>query len=133
MSSSEYRIVMPSTSAGVFSGGAGASGSRTCSQAPAASRSDLPARAPSSSTSPFSASVAATVRDSPSRRASPASTRMPARPSGTGMDRSVTTASGLVAGAAAADRGGVGAEHRTPEQHYRPAHDRRHGNGEHEP
>src|SRR5271165_1310717 len=92
MSSSEYRIVMPSISTGVFSNGAGGSGRRTCSQAPAARRSDLPAGTPSNSTPPSSASAAAAVRDKPSNRDSPASTRIPARPSGTGIDRSVISA-----------------------------------------
>ena len=82
---------MPSMSTGVFSSGAGASGSRTSSHAPAASRSDLPAGAPSRSTPPSSASAAAAVRDSPSSRARPASTRMPASPSGTGIERVVIT------------------------------------------
>src|SRR5271167_4516320 len=57
MSSSEYRIVMPSISTGVFSSGAGGSGSRTCSHAPAVRWSDLPAGTPSSSTPPSSASA----------------------------------------------------------------------------
>ncbi len=87
MSSSEYRIVMPSMSTGVFSGGAGASGSRTSSQAPGVRRSDLPTGVPSRSTPPSSASAAAAVRDRPSSLASPASTRMPASPSGTGIER----------------------------------------------
>src|ERR1700757_820276 len=89
MSSSEYRIVMPSMSTGVFSSGAGGSGNRTCSHAPAARRSDLPAGTPSNSTPPSSASAAAAVRERPSSRDSPASTRMPANPSGTGIDRSL--------------------------------------------
>ena len=81
---------MPSISTGVFSSGAGASGSRTSSQAPAVSRSALPAGVPSRSTPPSSASAAAAVRDSPSSRASPASTRIPASPSGTGINRVAT-------------------------------------------
>ena len=89
MSSSEYRMVMPSISTGVFSTGAGDSGSVTLSQAPPVSRSDLPAGTPSISTPPSSATAAAAVRDTPSRRARPASTRIPARPSGTGIERCV--------------------------------------------
>src|ERR1700759_1646950 len=92
MSSSEYRIVMPSMSTGVFSSGAGGSGNRTCSHAPAARRSDLPASTPSNSTPPSSASAAAAVRNNPTSRDNPASTRIPARPSGTGIDRSLISA-----------------------------------------
>src|ERR1700730_14157728 len=88
MSSSEYSTVMPTTSSTRFSGGEGCSGSRTSSHAPEVRRSDFDARAPSMSTAPSSASAAAAVRDSPSRRAMPASTRIPASPSGTGMDLS---------------------------------------------
>ena len=93
---------MPSMSTGVFSSGAGASGSRTCSHAPALSRSDLPACTPSSSTPPSSAIAAAALRDTPSRRATPASTRMPASPSGTGIDRWAISSSTPSAGSSAA-------------------------------
>ena len=78
---------MPSISCGVFSTGGGASGSRTSSQEPATSLSDFAAGAPSISTPPSSAIVATAVRDNPSSRARPASTRIPASPSGTGIER----------------------------------------------
>ena len=122
---------MPSISTGVFSTGAGASGSRTSSHAPAVSLSDLPARAPSTSTPPSSASVATAVRDSPSSRASPASTRIPASPSGTGIDGVVVTLDAL--GLAAADRIEVETEQRQGNQQDRPADHRRIGHVEHRP
>ncbi len=120
------------------------SGSRTCSHAPAVRRSDFPACTPSSSTPPSSASAAAALRDSPSSRASPASTRMPARPSGTGIERSVISCSvapsaGLIRlSARAAVRAPaygveVEAEDRQHDQQDRAADHRRVGDVEHRP
>src|SRR5690606_5594440 len=88
--------------------GAGGSGRVTSSQPPATSRSDFPSARPSRRTPPDSAISAARVRDRPRSRASAASTRSPASPSGTGSDR----VSGIVvrreSGLAPAARGPAG-------------------------
>src|SRR5690625_3434755 len=87
MSSSSWTISMPGTGSGGAAAALGGSGRVTSSQPPATRRSDLPRGRPSRRTPPDSASSAARVRESPSNRASAASTRSPARPSGTGRER----------------------------------------------
>src|SRR5450830_361902 len=88
-SSSSWTMRRPGTgSGGVCSTGAAGPGSSTSSHPPATSRSDFPSSRPSSVTWPSAASSAARVRDRPNRRARPASTRSPSRPSGTGSERS---------------------------------------------
>src|SRR5699024_6117990 len=80
-------MAIPGTGSGGGGGSAARSGSSTSSQAPASSRSDLPSVRPSMVTAPAAASSAALVRLIPSNRARAASTRWPARPSGTGRAR----------------------------------------------
>src|SRR6478609_1260065 len=96
MSSSSWTMDMPGTGSAMICrlGLSSGRGSETSSIEPAESRSDLATDLPSSTTLPSAARSAAFVRETPKRRATPASTRSPSRPSGT---RTVRT-SGIVVG-----------------------------------
>src|SRR5699024_639295 len=95
-SSSSRRMAIPGTGSGGGGGSAARSGSTTSSQLPASSRSDLPSVRPSMVTAPVAASSAALVRLIPRSRARAASTRWPARPSGTGRARRSAIGLGLL-------------------------------------
>src|SRR5689334_22609714 len=94
MSSSSWTIDMPGTGWAMTAmlGLCSAAGRDTSSIAPAERRSDFATVLPFTTTWPSAARSAAFVRDTPKRRATPASTRSPSRPSGT---RTVRT-SGIV-------------------------------------
>ncbi len=83
MASSSWMILMPSTVSGTMATGSIAAGIATSSIEPGSTRSDFAGGAPSTLTWPLRISSAARVRDSPNIRAIAASTRSPARPSGT--------------------------------------------------
>src|SRR5690606_270341 len=85
ISLSSCTMRMPSTGSArtVNSSGSRTGGSTTSTQSPDCSRSDLPTARPPTVTCPSPARSATRLRDRPSRRARPASTRSPSRPSGT--------------------------------------------------
>src|SRR6476469_5030128 len=95
MSSSSWTIDIPGTGWAMTCrlGLSSARGNETSSIVPAESRSDFATVLPSMTTWPSAARSAALVRETPKRRATPASTRSPSRPSGTSTVRT----SGMVA------------------------------------
>src|SRR5437762_9126606 len=88
MSSSRYTIVMPSTRCGGTTGASTGGGGRvTSSQAPALTLSARGRGYPSTIASPASTSADAAARDSPNRRETTWSRRIPSNPSGTARAR----------------------------------------------